>query len=83
MFTLLYVKKIVNDLSLQVYYCATDALGKKEEVEEIQFSLRKQSFSLQNILVSAASTYLAQEYPSLLESQLKKTHLLVLYMFRL
>ena len=57
--------------------------GKKEEVEEIQFSLRKQSFSLQNILVSAASTYLAQEYPSLLESQLKKTHLLVLYMFRL
>ena len=46
--------------------------GKKEEVEEIQFSLRKQSFSLQNILVSAASTYLAQEYPSLLESQLKK-----------
>ena len=53
-------KKIVNDLSLQVYYSATDALGKKEEVEEIQFSVRKQSFSLQNIL-AAASTYLAQE----------------------
>ena len=34
--------------------------GKKEEVEEIQFSVHKQSFSIQNIL-AAASTYLAQE----------------------